>query len=336
MAQSTIAITMGDYNGIGPEIALKSILSPAVKKACRPVLVGSIDVFEYYVRRFRLRLHLQETRLENLSVDSKRIQVVDVGPSEKPVVHPGTQTTLAARWAGAAITTAVESCVSAIFDGMVTAPVSKSSMIAARYSYPGQTEMVSALSGHSSATMMLVAGEFRIGLATVHIPVSHISQHITTRLIVDRLLALHRTLIDDFNIRSPKIAVLGLNPHAGEQGVLGKEELTIIGPAITRARLKHIRAEGPFPADGFFGTQSHRKYDAVLAMYHDQGLIPLKMSGFDIGVNYSAGLPIVRTSPDHGTAYSIAGKGIASARSMIEAIRLASKIIHNRRKRRHD
>jgi 4-hydroxythreonine-4-phosphate dehydrogenase len=260
--------------------------------------------------------------------------VMNIHPFERPGVDPGKQTVRAGKFAGDAITASAKLCIAGVIDGMVTAPVSKRTMVAAGYRFPGQTELVASLSGKGPATMMLIADTFRVGLATVHVPLRMVSRRVSHQLIVQRLTAIQRALKQDFGIRRPNIAVLGLNPHAGEEGLLGSEETGIISPAIRRARANGIRAEGPFPADGFFGTHSHRNFDAVLAMYHDQGLIPLKMSGFSIGVNYSAGLPLVRTSPDHGTAFGIAGKGIADPGSMIEAIRLAAAIIHNRKKRR--
>lgn len=325
---------MGDFNGIGPEVILKSITSRDVKKICIPVLVGSLDVFQHYARRFRVRVNFQEVHADIRSDDSTILSVVNTHPSAQLKIQPGKMTTEAGSRAGAAVTAAVKLCTNGDVHAMVTGPVSKTSLTEAGYNFAGQTEMIAKLSGSSTATMMLVAGNFRVGLATVHVPVMLISRQITRKLIVDRLRTIHSSLIKDFNIRKPRIGVLGLNPHAGEDGLLGSEELTTIGPAIKLARKGKIRAEGPFPADGFFGTHSHENYDAVLAMYHDQGLIPLKINSFEIGVNYSAGLSVVRTSPAHGTAFAIAGKGIANPGSMIEAIKLAVSIVHNRRSRR--
>jgi 4-hydroxythreonine-4-phosphate dehydrogenase len=201
----------------------------------------------------------------------------------------------------------------------------------AGFRYPGQTELVAALAGGKlKPTMMLVAGNFRVALATVHVPLARVASLISRELIVRKLSAVHESLRSDFGIRRPAIAVLGVNPHAGERGLLGREELRHIGPALKIARARKIDAAGPFPADGFFATGAQGGYDAVLAMYHDQGLIPLKMSGFDVGVNFSSGLSVVRTSPDHGTAYALAGRGKANPRSMIEAIALAVRISRNR------
>jgi 4-hydroxythreonine-4-phosphate dehydrogenase len=323
---------MGDYNGVGPEVILKSLASPKVQKICRPVLIGSIDVFAWYAERLRLKANLGE--FDGRVDPGKHYPVFNLHPFEVPNIQPGKQTVHAGRWAGESVAAAVHLCNAGIFDGMVTAPVSKTTMVKAGFHYPGQTELVASLSGKSRPTMMLLAGNFRMALATVHFPLKKVASRISRGLIADRLTSLDHTLRNDFRIRKPKIAVLGLNPHAGEFGMLGNEEMRFISPAIRNVVKKGIRAEGPFPADGFFGMQMHHEYDAILAMYHDQGLIPLKMSGFHLGVNFSSGLPVVRTSPDHGTAFAIAGKGRANPGSMIEAIKLAVTIIHNRNKAR--
>jgi 4-hydroxythreonine-4-phosphate dehydrogenase len=325
-----IAITMGDYNGIGPEIVLKCVRSPEIRRRCHPVLVGSLDVFAYYARRLGIRIDLHETDARNIRVRSGSVPVINTHPFENPAIHPGAHSPHAGKWAGDAVRASALLCVQKRVHAMVTAPVSKAAMIEGGYRFPGQTEMVASLAGRSGATMMLIAGTFRTALATVHVPLRSVPRTLNRKLVEDRLTALNKSLRTDFRIRKPRIAVLGLNPHAGEFGKLGREEINIITPAISRARNKGIDADGPFPADGFFGTHGYRRYDAVLAMYHDQGLIPLKMSGFETGVNFSAGLPIVRTSPDHGTAFAIAGKGAANPSSMIQAIQLAAAIIHNR------
>jgi 4-hydroxythreonine-4-phosphate dehydrogenase len=223
-------------------------------------------------------------------------------------------------------------CLKKKVQGIVTAPVAKHTMNNAGFKHPGQTEMLADLSHASNVAMMLIAHNFRVGLATVHLPLKNVAKHLFQQLIIEKLLIIHRSLKKDFRIRKPRIAVLGLNPHAGEHGLLGVEEQNIIIPSIKKAQRLYLSVDGPFPADGFFGMQKQKDFDLVLCMYHDQGLIPLKISGFRIGVNYSAGLPIVRTSPDHGTAFEIAGEGIADPRSMIEAIKLAVTIIHNRKR----
>jgi 4-hydroxythreonine-4-phosphate dehydrogenase len=329
-----ILITMGDYNGIGPEVALKSVSSPLVRSICRPFLVGSLDVFDYYARRLRLPARL--AAVDGMTTKTPRgfIPVLRSGKGAIGRIRPGSISAASGKRSAGALERAAALCLAGDADGMVTAPVSKEAMFRSGYPYPGQTEFVAIRSKARSHAMILVAGRFRVALATIHIPLAQVPRALSMRKIAGKLRLVDATLRRDFAIRAPRIAVLGLNPHAGENGHIGKEELRVIIPAIRSARRRGIRAEGPFPSDGFFGSGGHRSFDAVLAMYHDQGLIPLKMAGFNAGVNFTAGLEIVRTSPDHGTAFDIAGKGIADPGSMIEAIRLAASIILNRRRAR--
>ncbi len=327
---------MGDFNGIGPEIALKAVADPVVRRCCLPVLIGSMAVFEHYARSLGHKMTLRQLTPEYSIDGPSGIPVVSLAEDRRPVIRPGTVSEEAGGFAAEAITEAARLALEGVIDGIVTAPVSKDSLARAGYHYPGQTEFLADLSGSRNVVMMLVADSFRVGLATVHVPLRHVSQAVSAKSLVSKLRVMDASLRRDLGISAPTIAVLGLNPHAGEGGILGHEELEKILPAIRSARRSRIGAEGPFPADGFFGSGRERLYDAILAMYHDQGLIPLKMKGFDIGVNYSAGLRIIRTSPDHGTAFDIAGKCIASSSSMREAVRLAATIFHNRSRRSHD
>ncbi len=322
---------MGDFNGIGPEVSLKSSVHPSIQKICTPVLVGSIQVFEWYARKLRMNIVLRETEAPPSRTSPSIVHILPVRKFESPVIRPGTIERTAGTYAGETIEIAARLCSRQMVDGIVTGPASKQSMNLAGYSFPGQTELLATLSGRKNFAMMLVAGSLRVGLVTIHLPLKKVSQAISKHVIVNKLSIFQSTLQEDFAIRSPKIAVMGLNPHAGEHGVLGGEELKSIIPALLQARKKGLKVEGPFPADGFWGTHQYKKFDAILAMYHDQGLIPLKMTGFDIGVNVTCGLPIIRTSPDHGTAFDIAGKGVANTTSMKEAIHLAVRIVKNRR-----
>jgi 4-hydroxythreonine-4-phosphate dehydrogenase len=324
-----LAITMGDFNGTGPEVVLKSLRMPAVRALCVPVVIGSIDVLEYYARILGLRVNLRE--LDTLPVaEAPGIPVLPVRPFHLPALTPGRLSRQSGLMSGLAIEEAVRLCRAGLADAIVTAPVSKEAMHLAGYRTPGQTEMLLRLSGGKRVAMILAADRFRVALATVHHPIKDVARRLTKEAILEKLTILEKALRVDFAVRSPRIAALGLNPHAGENGILGSEERTVISPALATARRRGIAVEGPFPADAFFGLGSHRDYDAVLAMYHDQGLIPLKLEGFRIGVNCSAGLPIVRTSPDHGTAFDIAGKGKADPTSMVRAIRMAVEIATNR------
>lgn len=329
-----VAITMGDYNGIGPEIVLKAVRSRRVRSICRPLLVGSLEVFEYYARRLGIRILLKECQNPAERMPPGATGVVEVDKYRRPIVRPGRLSADAGRFAGRSIRTAARLCMLHNSDAMVTGPVSKEAMALGGFRYPGQTEMLARLCGAERVAMMLVAGRFRVGLATVHMPLKRVPAAITRGLLLEKISTVHASLRKDFAIASPGIAVLGLNPHAGENGLLGKEERDRIAPAIDQARRRGWRVEGPFAADGFFGSGSYRGFDAVLALYHDQGLIPLKMEGFRTGVNVSCGLPIVRTSPDHGTAFDLAASGRADPTSMKRAIALAVDLAHNRRRRR--
>ncbi len=324
---------MGDFNGIGPEVTLKSILHPRVRRACIPLLVGSIDVYSYYAKRLRVQVTLKEVEGFDSNVHGNAVPVYEIHKFRVPKVHPGSLSAEAGKYAGEAITAAAGFCAEGIADGMVTAPIAKETMYAAGYKFPGHTEMLAHLTRTKQFMMMLVAARLRVGLVTIHAPLKRVPGLVSRERIRQIAHLMNRSLREDFGIRRPRIAVLGMNPHAGEGGMLGDEELSMITPAIRALRRSRVLLDGPFPADGFFGARSDKRYDGVIAMYHDQGLVPLKLLGFAQGVNYTAGLPIVRTSPDHGTAFAIAGRGIADPSSMIEAILLAARIINNRRHR---
>jgi 4-hydroxythreonine-4-phosphate dehydrogenase len=323
---------MGDYNGIGPEVVLKSIRSASVTRICSPLLVGSPDVFAHYARGLGFKMKF-ETGNDLLSSSAgSAIRVIQPGGALPSKIKPGKVSRESGAEAARALRLALGLCIGGRVEGMVTAPVSKEAMFLSGYRHPGQTEFLAARTHARSSAMLLIANSLRVSLATVHLPLREVASALSAGLILTKLKVVTASLRTDFGIKSPSIAVLGLNPHAGEKGRMGREEERIIGPALEKARRMGIHARGPFPADGFFGSGSHRSFDAVLAMYHDQGLIPLKLTGFDTGVNFTAGLPIVRTSPDHGTAFDIAGKGLANPGSMIEAIRLAVSVIANRRR----
>ena len=327
-----IGITMGDCNGIGPEVVLKCLAWGAVRKTCSPVLIGSLHVFEWYEKRLKLNLSFRQVGTVPRHVHPGLIPVVDVCNDKRPSVKPGKGSRWSGRYAQTALESAVELWRLKQIDAVVTAPVSKRAMHDAGCSFPGQTELIAGLTRCRRYAMVLIAPSLRVCLVTIHTPIAEIVSALSTELVLEKISVLHEALKNDFSIRFPRIAVLGLNPHAGEDGSIGIEEKKYLVPAIGRARRKSVDVEGPFSADGFFGSRAFAKYDAVLAMYHDKGLIPLKLLGFAKGVNYSAGLPVVRTSPDHGTAFDIAGKGLADHRSMLEAMRLASVIVRKRKR----
>ena len=335
-----VAITVGDYNGIGPEVVLKSIRHPAIRRVCIPLLVGPATAFDFYARKLHFHLDLESvspnvdgTALATLLKRSSRaVHIVEDGSIECPSISPGSLSENAGRAASHAIETAVQLAQKGLVRAIVTAPVSKQALHKAGIQYPGQTEMLQDLTSSPHVAMMLVSHTMRVGLVTIHIPLTEVAKSLTGELLRNRVHTIHEALRIDWRIREPKIAVLGLNPHAGEGGDLGSEEEAIVTPVLHELRAGGINVGGPFPADSFFGTYRPGIYDAVVAMYHDQGLIPFKMSSFGHGVNVSVGLPIVRTSPDHGTAFHLAGKGVANPGSIIEAIKLAVLIAANRNK----
>ncbi len=326
-----IAITIGDFNGIGPEVALRAAAHPGIRKTCIPLLVGPLNVFDTVRTRFKMKIGLLKASAA-LPRTSSAV-VMDVGDGIGADIQFGTVTKAAGKSAGLAIEHAVNLCMVGRAHAMVTAPVSKEALNLAGYSFPGQTEMIALLTRSQQYAMMLVSSTLRVGLVTIHVPVRSVSELVTAEKIVEKATVVYESLKRDFQIKKPRIAVLALNPHAGEHGMIGDEEQTAIAPALENLRHKGVVCDGPFPADGFFGAGKYKSYDAVLAMYHDQGLIPLKMSSFGGAVNFSAGLRIIRTSPDHGTAHDIAGKGIARIDSMLEAIKLAVRFA---KVRRHD
>ncbi len=327
-----IAITIGDFNGIGPEVALKAAAHPIVRKISTPLLVGPLSVFEHVRSDLKLRMKLEKSSLP--LIKSSITPVLDTGDGIWADVDYGKATKTAGRNAGVAIERAVEMCLKVHTNAMVTAPVSKEALNLAGYNFPGQTEMIALLSRSRRVAMMLVSDEMRVGLVTIHVGIKSVADNLTKEKVVEKISTVNDSLKKDFRIKRPHIAILALNPHAGEKGLMGHEDDELVAPAVDEVKSKGIDANGPFSADAFFGKQAHKDYDAIVAMYHDQGLIPLKMSSFGKGVNFSAGLNIIRTSPDHGTAYDIAGKGKASISSMVEAIKLAVSIWGNWQ--RHD
>lgn len=314
-----IAITIGDYNGIGPEVVLKSLL--AVRRQVTPVLVGPEKAWSAWARRLRLPDPAAETRAGRQAVD-----IIDPGPGAGLRIKPGALDRTAGLAAAAALETAVGLAEGGTVDAIVTAPLSKRGLHLAGYRVPGQTEFLQALTGAPSVAMMLVHNTFRVGLVTIHEPLRDVPALITRRALVQRIGVLAAALRIDWGIPRPRLAVLGLNPHAGEGGDLGREEKDVIEPTLAWLRKHRADVRGPFPADAFFARGMQSGFDLVVAMYHDQGLIPLKTAAQGAGVNVTAGLPIVRTSPDHGTAFDIAGRGVADPTSMAAAIKLAARL----------
>lgn len=326
-----VGLTAGDPNGIGPEVVLRALLDPRVRKVCRPLLVGDARVFTYYLRKFRIPLTLLPVSQPPLSWGRGIVPVIEP-PVRSPFrARPGRPSRPAGFLAGACLEHAAKLWKRGVIDGVVTGPLAKETLNAAGFRYPGQTEMLAKAAGSRDALMMMLSGRLRIALATIHMPLRRVPAALTKERLARVFRMLTASLRADFGFRRPRIAVLGLNPHAGEGGLLGTEERDVIIPAIRAARRSRVVISGPFPADGFFGSGSFKQYDGILAMYHDQGLIPLKMGGLSAAVNFSAGLPLVRTSPGHGTAYDIAGRGVADPASTVAALLTAAEIIARRR-----
>jgi 4-hydroxythreonine-4-phosphate dehydrogenase len=323
-----IAVTLGDPNGIGPEIALKTAAAQDLDRST-PVLIGPAEVFAFYLERSNLDLNLH--RIQQMDqLNAGHVNVLDPSKSDEVDIHPGELTAKAGKMAMRSVELAADLCSTQQADAMVTAPISKEAVNKAGYSIPGHTEFLAERTDTRDYMMMLVHDNLRVALSTIHVPVKDVARLITEPNLVRQFRILNRTLNRDFNIEKPRIAVLGLNPHAGDGGYIGREELDIISPALQKAQLNGIDVHGPFPADGFFGKRSYEQFDAVLAMYHDQGLVAFKTISFGKGVNFTAGLPIIRTSPDHGTAFDIAGQNKARPDSMMAAYDLAVHLAQHR------
>ncbi len=324
-----IGVSIGDVNGIGPEVIMKTFLDNRMTKLMTPVIYGSQKVFSFY----RNKLDLDFNFFHTDSVDrlnSKKVNVINVW-QEEIIMTPGEPKPEGGKYAILSLKAAVADLKAGKIDALVTAPINKDVMKGEGFDFPGHTEYLTEESGSAESLMLLVHEDLRVGVATGHIPVNEVSQKLTKEKIHQKLDIFHESIIKDFGIGKPKIALLGLNPHAGENGQLGTEDQEIILPVINEWKEQGHLIFGPFPADGFFGTKSHKKFDGVLGMYHDQGLIPFKTLAFDEGVNYTAGLSFVRTSPDHGTGYDIAGKNEASPVSFRNAVYMALDIAKARK-----
>ncbi len=330
-AKLPLAVTMGDAAGIGPEVILKAARHREAAAAGPLLLVGSREVFAVTARLLEIDIQLPSVESpKDLAAKGLRLGVLDAAP----LPFAGSFGSLSAEFAenaALAVETAARLALRGQVAGLVTAPLTKEGLGLAGREFPGHTELLAALAGASGKELMLlVGGGLRVAVVTTHLALSDVPAAITAEVVALRLKALERGLRKDFGIAAPRIAVLALNPHAGEAGRFGTEEAEKITPAVEAAREKGIRASGPLPADTAFHKALAGEFDAVLAMYHDQGLVALKTLAFDSGVNITLGLPLVRTSPDHGTAYDIAGRGSASERSMLEALKLAREIAGRR------
>lgn len=325
-----VGITHGDINGIGYEVIMKVAADTRLCELCTPVFYGSAKVAGYYRKALDMPA-LPFHQIKHIGqVKDGVFNVINV-IEEETKVEPGQSTKIAGEASFAALEAATFDLREGDIDVLVTAPINKQNIQSPTFSFPGHTEYLEASLGSGEKAMMILCNEkMRVALVTTHIPITKIAGTITKDIVLERLATFDRSLRRDFGVQNPRIAVLALNPHAGEQGLIGKEEEEEIIPAINEAYDKRILCFGPYAADGFFGSGNYEHFDGILAMYHDQGLAPFKALSMDTGVNFTAGLPFVRTSPDHGTGYDIAGKGIADESSLRQAIYTAIDVWNNR------
>ncbi len=325
-----VGITHGDFNGIGYEVILKALDDNRIFELCTPIIYGSAKIAAFYRKGMELQ-GSQPVQIQDPSQARKdACNIINVIGQEAHI-EPGASTKEAGEAAFAALERAVADLRSGAIDVLVTAPINKHNTQSELFSFPGHTEYLEASIGDGARSLMVLFNErLRVALVTTHLPIAKVAGEITTEKILEKLELFNKSLIQDFGIVKPRIAVLALNPHSGEGGMLGSEENDVIAPAIGQAVAKKILAFGPYAADGFFGNGMYSKFDGVLAMYHDQGLAPFKTIAMESGVNFTAGLPYVRTSPDHGTGYDIAGKNLASEESMRNAIYAAIDVFRSR------
>lgn len=325
-----IAITIGDVNSIAPEVIIKALEDNRIIKMMTPVVYGSGKILSYYRKALNIKdfNYYQLKKIEELS--DKKLNVLNLW-EETINITMGESTAEGGKYAFLSIKHAVEDAIAGKIDAIVTAPINKHNIQSEDFKFAGHTEYLTQTAGVEESLMLLVDGGLRVGVVTGHIPINQVAEKVTKEKINKKLTILEKSLKMDFGISKPKIAVMGLNPHAGDNGIIGLEEEEMIKPLIEEWKNKGKLVYGPFPSDGFFGNGEYKKFDAILAMYHDQGLIPFKTLAFSSGVNFTAGLPYVRTSPDHGTAFNITGKDLADETSMRQAMFLAVEILKNRK-----
>jgi 4-hydroxythreonine-4-phosphate dehydrogenase len=322
-----VGISIGDLNGIGSEVILKTFEDSRMLELCTPVIFANVKVLSFVKKGLKSTVMLHGIdRMDQIVLG--KINVLNIW-QEGVEINFGVNDEKIGKYAIKSFVAATKALKEGIIDVLVTAPINKYNIQSEEFKFPGHTDYLDQeLEGN--ALMLMVQDNLRVGLLTDHIPLNEVASHLTEALIIKKIETIRQSLIQDFSINKPKIAVLGLNPHCGDGGVIGKEDETILKPTLKKIYEKGTMVFGPFAADGFFGSNQYEKYDAIIATYHDQGLIPFKTLSFGNGVNYTAGLNKIRTSPDHGTAYDIAGKGIADFNSFKEAIYLAIDVYNSR------
>ncbi len=325
-----IGISIGDVNGIGLEVIIKTLIDNRVLEYFTPIVYGSTKVASFHRKALGINDFSFNVINEAPQAHPKRANMINCWQDDVKIAL-GEENETGGKYAFLSLERAVDDLLKGEIDALVTAPINKHNIQQEGFDFPGHTEYLQARTESSDALMFMISEELRVGVVTGHIPVKDVAPNISVEAIVSKLELMDASLKRDFWIRKPKIAVLGLNPHAGDNGLIGTEDEAIIAPAIAEAKAKGVFCFGPYPADGFFASETYTKFDAVLAMYHDQGLIPFKHIAARSGVNFTAGLPVVRTSPDHGTGYDIAGKNVASETSFREALFAAMHIVSRRR-----
>jgi 4-hydroxythreonine-4-phosphate dehydrogenase len=324
-----VGITSGDINGIGLEVTIKALQDARVYEHCTPIIYASEAVMKTHMETLKLEgFHFKSIK-DLDQVDANKVNVLNTW-EDTPEVALGTSTKVGGTYAFQSLKAAVEDLASTKIDVLVTSPIDKKNIQSDEFAFPGHTEFLADYANEENPLMILCHEGLRVALATGHMALEDVSNKLSSDLIERKLDTLNKSLTQDFGIHRPRIAVLGLNPHNSDNGLMGDQEAQVISPAINNAKEAGILAFGPYPADGFFGSPQRGKFDGILAMYHDQGLAPFKALAFDEGINFTAGLPIVRTSPDHGVAFDIAGRNQASERSMRQAISVACDIFKQR------
>jgi 4-hydroxythreonine-4-phosphate dehydrogenase len=324
-----IGITLGDLNGIGPEVVIKALSDHRILNLVTPVIYGSTRVLYFYRKLMNLdELNYSQVKAKG-QFSPKAINVVNCW-EDVIEITPGQPSSQTAKAALMSLHKAVEEAKEGLIDGFVTAPIDKNTIHGDQFPFRGHTEYLTKEFDALESLMLMVSERLRVGLVTEHVALRDVAEHVTRERVELKIRLMELSLKQDFGVSKPKIAVLGLNPHAGDEGLIGREEQMVIKPVVQELKQKGKLIFGPFPADGFFAADQYQKFDGVLAMYHDQGLVAFKTIAFGTGVNFTAGLPVVRTSPDHGTAYNIAGKNQADESSLREAIYLATTIVQQR------
>jgi 4-hydroxythreonine-4-phosphate dehydrogenase len=325
-----IGITHGDINSIGYEVIMKALADPKIMEVCTPLVYGLAKAANYHRKVLEMNDFTFQFVKNAQQSSPKKPNLVNLSDEEVKIAL-GESSEVGRKMAEMALKSACSDLKNNAIDAIVTAPIHKANMQSQSFNYKGHTEFFSAQFNAQNTMMLMISENLKVGFVTNHVPVNETGKILTVELLLRKIKILNLSLVNDFLCTHPKIAVLSLNPHCGDNGLLGKEEIDIIKPAINKAFDENINAFGPFPADGFFASGQYKQFDAALAMYHDQGMIPFKLLAFEGGVNYTAGLPIVRTSPAHGTGYDIVGKNIALPDAMRNAIYWAVDILNNRK-----